>query len=229
MQKWRLRVEAEPVSSEATAAPSTTVDGDDKAPANVLAGLRRFVRPRPARERCDLCAADLAEQHQHLFAPADRKLACACDACAVLFSGRQSGRYRLVPRRGEFWQDFLMKDADWEALNIPINMAFFCRSADGAVVAFYPSPAGATESTLPAEAWQELLAANPRLAELQPDVEALLVNRVGMAREYYRAPIDECYRLVGLIRANWRGLSGGKDVWRAIGEFFAELKRKSKK
>ena len=77
------------------------------------------------------------------------------------------------------------------------------------------------------DAWSQLLEANPPLRKLQPDVEALLVNRVGPAREHYRAPIDECYRLVGLIRANWRGLSGGADVWRTIAAFFAELKQKS--
>ena len=43
----------------------------------------------------------------------------------------------------------------------------------------------------------------------EPDVEALLVNRVGAVREYFIVPIDECYKLVGLIRLHWRGLSGG--------------------
>jgi hypothetical protein len=45
--------------------------------------------------------------------------------------------------------------------------------------------------------------------------------------EYYIAPIDECYKLVGLIRTNWRGLSGGTEVWIEIGRFFAELRSKS--
>ena len=195
---------------------------------SALAALRRFVRPRPARQRCELCSADLADEHQHLFAPADRQLACACQACAILFSGGKTGRYRLVPRRGQLWPDFQMNDADWEALNIPINLAFFTEStAAGRVAAYYPSPAGATESALSTESWKQLLDMNPPLRELQPDVEALLVNRVGPAREYYRAPIDQCYRLVGLIRANWRGLSGGTEVWRSIAGFFAELKEKS--
>jgi Ni,Fe-hydrogenase III large subunit len=61
------------------------------------------------------------------------------------------------------------------------------------------------------------------------DIEALLVNRVGYAHdlsraEYYIAPIDECYRLVGLIRANWKGLSGGSEVWSEIGRFFSGLR-----
>ncbi len=67
---------------------------------------------------------------------------------------------------------------------------------------------------------------------MQPDVEALLVNRLGAARgsdvaEYYLAPIDECYKLVGLIRSHWRGLSGGSEVWPQIGQFFAQLKERS--
>ena len=96
------------------------------------------------------------------------------------------------------------------------------------MLAFYPSPAGATQSHLPSEAWEQLLADNPRLAELEPDVEALLVYRVGENRQYFRAPIDECYKLVGLIRSTWRGLSGGGDIWRAIAEFFRELKARSR-
>jgi hypothetical protein len=59
-----------------------------------------------------------------------------------------------------------------------------------------------------------------------PDVEALLVNRVGAARDYFIVPIDECYKLVGLIRLHWRGLSGGAVVWGEIGRFFDELRRR---
>jgi hypothetical protein len=113
-------------------------------------------------------------------------------------------------------------------LHIPINLAFFFHcSPAGRVVAQYPSPAGAVESLLTLEAWHELAEDNLILRELEPDVEALLVNRVGQAREYYRAPIDKCYQLVGLIRSNWRGLSGGAEVWEEIGRFFAGLKERS--
>ncbi len=95
------------------------------------------------------------------------------------------------------------------------------------MLAFYPSPAGATESLLSLAAWEALVADNPWLTELKPDVEALLVNRVEGAREYYRVPIDRCYELVGLIRAHWRGMSGGSEAWSAIHEFFARLKPSS--
>ena len=79
----------------------------------------------------------------------------------------------------------------------------------------YPSPAGPTESLLSLDAWSQLAETNQVLAELEPDVEALLVNRTNGAREYYRVSIDRCYALVGLIRTRWRGLSGGTEVWDA--------------
>lgn len=121
-----------------------------------------------------------------------------------------------------------MDDAEWQAMNVPINLAFFTLSSTAEkIVAYYPSPAGATVSEVLADAWESLKRDNPRLAKMQPDVEALLVNRVGPARDYFLAPIDECYKLVGLIRSNWRGLSGGADVWKTIAEFFKELREKS--
>ncbi|MGH7936478.1 MAG: DUF5947 family protein, partial [Chthoniobacterales bacterium] len=91
------------------------------------------------------------------------------------------------------------------------------------MTALYPSPAGATESLLPITAWETIVRQNPVLRELQPDVEALLVNRAHEARDYYIAPIDKCFELVGLIRMNWRGFSGGEEVWREIEKFFTNL------
>jgi hypothetical protein len=193
-----------------------------------LASLRRFLRPRPVRERCELCSADLADDHAHLVEPAGRRLACACDACAILFRGQGAGKYRRVPRDSRFLADFRLTDAQWEGLGLPINLAFFLHStAAGRVVAFYPSPAGATESLPDAETWQALVADNPGLRDLEPDVEALLVNRVGAAREHYRAGIDRCYELVGLVRTHWHGFSGGQAVWDEIGRFFGRLKERS--
>jgi hypothetical protein len=151
----------------------------------------------------------------------------------MLFNGMEKSKYKRVARRAQHLTDFEMTDGQWESLLIPINMAFFFRSSiEGRVIALYPSPAGAVESLLPLEAWNEITEGNRALSRLLPDVEALLVNRVGHAHglsqaEYYIAPIDECYKLVGLIRANWRGLSGGTDVWTEIGRFFSELRSKA--
>ena len=111
---------------------------------------------------------------------------------------------------------------------IPINMAFiFHHTPTGKIVALYPSPAGATESLLALDSWDEIVSDNAILKEMEPDVESLLVNRVGGRREYYIAPIDECYKLVGLIRAHWRGLSGGAEAWKEIERFFLKLKERA--
>jgi Family of unknown function (DUF5947) len=190
--------------------------------------LQRLVANRKPVERCELCADALPEPHRHLLEPAGGKIVCACRACALLFAERSGGRFRLIPERVERLSDFRLTDAQWDELRLPINLAFFFHSTPaGRPLAIYPSPAGATESLLPLEAWSDLETENPRLREMEPDVEALLVNRVGSARLYYRVPIDECYQLVCLLRKKWRGLSGGTEVWRAIGEFFETLDKKA--
>ena len=190
-----------------------------------LASLRRFVRPRTSTERCELCDAGLAADHAHLVEVATRRLACACDACAILFDGQGETRYRRVPRRVRYLADFRLTDEVWEGLSIPINLAFFVRSTPAKrTIALYPSPAGATESLISLETWDALMADNPVLRDFEPDAEALLVNRMATARDYYRVGIDECYKLAGLIRIHWRGLSGGQAVWDEIHRFFAALK-----
>ena len=55
----------------------------------------------------------------------------------------------------------------------------------------------------------------------------MIVMRVGSQNAYFIAPIDECYRLVGLIRTKWRGLSGSPEVWGAVAAFFLDLQRKA--
>lgn len=193
-----------------------------------FAVLRRFVRQRAAVERCEMCSAELPGDHEHLVELNTRQMACACQACAILFSGKANAKYRRVPRRVRYLSNFHLTDAQWDSLLIPISMAFFFKSsAAGKVIALYPSPAGATESLLDLESWNEILESNPVLLDMEADTEALLVNRVRGSAEYYLLPIDECYRLVGIIRTNWHGLSGGTQMWEAVGEFFAELKKKA--
>src|SRR4029453_12050427 len=125
--------------------------------------------------------------------------------------------------------EFNLSNAQWENLSLPINLAFFFFSSSlGRMTAMYPGPAGATESLLPLTAWTTLVADNPMLEQLEPDIEALLVNRVASSREYFIAPIDACYELVGLIRMHWRGLSGGDAVWREIACFFSRLQQNAR-
>ena len=198
-----------------------------------LAVLRQFRGTRRARsaEYCELCSVELRRDHSHLVELVSRQIVCACDACALLFDGREHSKFKRVPRSSHFLSDFRLNDAQWEGLVIPINLAFFFQSSlEGRVIALYPSPAGAVESLLTLDAWNAIVEDNPVLQQLQPDVEALLVNRVGHGErppEYFIAPIDECYKLVGLIRSHWKGLSGGSEVWTEIGRFFAELRAKA--
>ena len=180
-------------------------------------------------EVCDLCGEPVPPAHRHLVDLQSRRIMCACQACKILFDSDAAGggHLRLVPERRRELTDFVLDEAGWAALQIPVDMAFFFFSSPAErVIALYPSPAGPTESQLRLEAWTELEAANPVLGELEPDVEALLISRARDRREHWLVPIDDCYQLTGLIRTHWRGLSGGDEVQRHIDGFFEQLRRR---
>jgi hypothetical protein len=201
---------------------------------SAFAALKQFARRRAFVERCEMCSRGLPPEHEHLVEPAARKLVCACDACAILFEAQAGTKYKRVPRQVVFLPEFQLSDGQWDSLMVPIEMAFFFKSSpQEKLIALYPSPAGPTESLLSLDTWTDIAQANPILNEMETDVMALLVNRVGHVRgaapaEYYLVPIDECYKLVGLIRTHWRGLSGGTEVWREIGGFFSSLKKRAR-
>lgn len=206
----------------------TQASGDNAEREAAPSFLRQFARRASTAERCELCSAELSPAHQHLLDASKREILCSCDGCAILFCGQPGARFLRVPRRIRALADFKMADLQWESLMIPINLAFFYRdSATERMMAMYPSPAGAIESLLSLESWAEIAAAHPALHKMEPDVETFLVNRVGVPAQYYILPIDECYRLVGLIRMHWRGLSGGPEVWREIHQFFGDLNSRS--
>ena len=182
------------------------------------------------QERCDLCGEPIPESHRHLLDLDRRELMCACRACTILFDRKAAGagHYRLVPERRLRLPGFELDDVAWEELRIPVDMAFFFRSSsEGRVMAFYPGPMGATESLLELDAWQVLEAANPVLGTMEPDLEALLVNRARGARQHWIVPIDDCYALAGLIRTSWRGLTGGREVWEQIARFYDRLEERA--
>src|SRR5215204_3324202 len=208
---------------------------------STFSSLRRFAQEESGRaakeaveaaqEHCDLCSEPIPPEHRHLMEVSTREIMCACRACSILFDREEASedRYRLIPDRYLFLEDFEMSDAQWESLRVPVDMAFFFYSAPAERdVAFYPSPMGPTESLLKLSAWEELEESNPVLKGMERDVEALLVNRARGAREHFLVPMDKCYSLVGLIRTYWRGFTGGQEVWEEIGRFFEELRRRSK-
>ncbi len=190
--------------------------------------MRRIAQQRAAIERCQFCKTPVPGVHRHLLEMATRKMVCSCDSCARKFQYLVRDRFKLIPRGARLLPDFALPESLWEDFAMPINLAFFYReTASGKVVALYPSRTGATESPLTSELWERLEMENPELAEMEPDVEALLVNRVGGARECFITPMDACYELAGLMRLHWRGLSGGESMWHEIDRFFASLRERA--
>lgn len=175
-----------------------------------------------ADEWCELCGAGLPPDHRHLIHLDERRLLCACETCWSVSSGEP--QFRPAGVRTEWLGDFELPDEAWASFGIPIGLAFFMRTGDpDRVVAFYPSPAGATESEIDAGSWERVREMNPALERLEPDSEALIVNRMSEPHQHAIAPIDDCYRLVGMIKSSWEGISGGTGPELAIGRFFAEL------
>lgn len=202
--------------------------------------LRRVMQPRrrpAAGEACEMCGESVPTEHNHVASITERRLLCACRACYLLFTRPGAGgrRLRAVPERYRAPTSFAFSDAQWDELAIPVGLAFFFRQSDPddpeappAAVAYYPSPAGATESLLDLGAWLEISAANPELADVEADVEAVLVRRRGPGVfTCLIVPIDACYHLVGLVRQHWTGLQGGDEVWERIEAYLAELERRA--
>lgn len=194
--------------------------------------LRRVARQAARRgadepERCELCAQPLPADHRHLLRPATGTVSCACRACALLFGhgGTAGGRgYLALPDTRRRLDGCSLDDALWAALGIPVNLAFFTRSGEaGPVTAAYPSPLGAVRFTVDPDSWREVVSSHPALPSLAADVQALLVNRARGAAEHWLVPLDDCYRLVALVRAHWKGLGGGPEVWQRIDDFFRQL------
>jgi hypothetical protein len=197
---------------------------------DAFASLKRFAGSRPRIERCEMCGTGVAAVHPHLLDRTTHAIVCACRACALLFSNQQEGRFLRIPPEvcavRDLTSDGIEAGLEWEALALPIDLVFFIRRADGRLWAKYPSPAGAIESSLPVESVERALASSSA-AGMQPEVQALLVSRIAGDEAAFVVPIDECFRLTGLIRMKWRGLSGGTDVRIAIHDFFAEMRMRA--
>lgn len=211
--------------------------------ADVVTGLRGLARPASRTgpgtngngplaggadiEVCDLCGVTIPADHRHLLHLTERRIVCACEACWAMRAGE--GDYRPTGNRTLWLPDLRVPDDLWAGFQIPIGLAFFMRSTvTECVVAMYPSPAGATESELHFESWDRMTELNPVLAELEPDIEGLIVNRLSNPPVYAIAPIDRCYALTGTIKASWEGISGGSGVEHAVSGFFEDLRARAR-
>ena len=203
-----------------------------------------------------MCAEPIADEHQHVVNVAGRQLMCTCRGCYLLFSDPHAElKYRAVPDRYLRFPEFALDRRAWESLQIPVGLAFFFKnSALGKTVAFYPGPAGATESELDMDAWNTISGADASLDMLAYDVEALLIRvpdrehadagdensdvaagaapgsdvPAGAAPVCFLVPIDACYEFVGRLRMLWRGFDGGHEVRQFVDEFFDGITARSK-
>jgi len=212
-------------------------------------GLRRFVpsaperqRPEPApvaaaEERCELCAKPCGPEgtvaapgHGHVVDLEHRSLRCVCRPCYLLFTARGAGHFHSVPERFVHLPSPNLTPVQWETLQIPVRIAFFFKNSDADAaewVAFYPSPAGATQSLLELESWDEVVAANPEFGTAESDVEAVLMQRTDDGFEAFIVPITACYELVARVRMHWQGFDGGDEAHTQIADFFAALRKRA--
>ena len=208
--------------------------------AEMVSGLRGLARPGaagrgrtaigasapgagPGVEVCDLCGVTIPGDHRHLLHLVERRIVCSCEACWAMRAGE--GDYRPTGNRTLWLPDLQIPEDVWAGFQIPIGLAFFMRSTvTECVVAMYPSPAGATESELRFDSWDRMVELNPVLADLEPDIEGLIVSRLSEPPVYAIAPIDRCYALTGAIKTTWEGISGGSGWEHAVSRFFEQLR-----
>jgi hypothetical protein len=201
---------------------------------DVLARIRASRgAPQPAGERCEMCSEAIADEHQHVVNLEGRQLMCVCRGCYLLFTDTEAElRFRAIPDRYLAFPDFALDRRAWEALQIPVGLAFFFHNSTlGRTVAFYPGPAGATESELDLQAWNDIRTADGRVDAIAADTEALLVrvpDDDAASPQAHLVPIDACYEFVGRLRMMWRGFDGGQDVRNYINEFFEMLDDRSR-
>ncbi len=206
-----LRIPAATLPDGREGQPAPPPDGRESQPATL------------PEERCDLCDTTIPDDHRHLLNLVERRIECACESCWALRSG--DAEYRPTGGRTLWLDDLQVPDEVWASFQIPIGLAFFMDSTiAGCVVALYPSPGGATESELHFSSWSRMVELNPVLADLEPDIEGLVVNRLSDPPAYAIAPIDRCYALTGTIKVNWEGISGGPRVREAVSGFFDDLR-----
>jgi hypothetical protein len=198
-----------------------------------LRALAPYARRRgpSAGPRCELCGTLIGDEHRHLVDTVERRLRCSCPACALLFL-QPGQRMRAAPDRWLHDPRCTLDESVWAALQIPVRLAFFFRHGEEERwAAFYPGPAGATESTLGLDAWQDFAARVPLAAAVERDVEALLVagdERGGSGKfECWLVPISACYELVGRVKRCWRGFDGGEEARRELEGFFGRVRARA--
>ena len=130
-----------------------------------------------------------------------------------------------MPDRYLAFPDLALSAGQWDALQIPVSVAFFfLNSTLDRVCRLLPEPGRRHRVAAAARHLGRAGRGQPVLGALEPDVEALLVRADprGGRPECFLVPIDACYELVGQLRRLWRGFDGGQEATRARA-FFDEV------
>lgn len=187
-----------------------------------LASLRAFAATRERPPRCELCSTPLSPNHEHVLEPQAARLLCACSACARTLAGTRADRPRRIESFVRRLSELELDDATWQKLGVPVGLAFFSlRGPSQDVVASLPGRAGIVETLVPPALWREAVTQHPSLQGFLPDVEAFLVRRTSAKRDYFRASIDHCFRLAGLLRSERWPISGPEPA--LVNQFFDDL------
>ena len=157
----------------------------------------------------------------------DRRILCACATCWAQRSGDPN--LRPTGSRVVWLEDFSLPDELWARLEVPIGLSFFMYSSSvEAMVAMYPSPAGATESELKLDGL-----GGPARRSIRSSSRSSPTPRRSSSTgcpdqpSYVIAPIDECYAPRRRVKVNWEGISGGDAIERAVPTFFERLRQRS--
>jgi Family of unknown function (DUF5947) len=235
------------------AAPPASTAGAPAAPPASRAGIpaARPAGQSASDESCEFCSCAIPADHGHVADLGQSALTCACRACYLLFTqpgagtpgtatpaaGAQRqhglepgrGRYQAVPDRYRRDPERPLSPAEWDALQIPVGLAFFLRNSDSQDTrAFYPGPAGVTECELNLEAWARVAADHPLLDAALPDVEAILVSSDEDGCEAFLVPVDACYELAGRMRLLWHGFDGGSAARQSVTGFLERVRERSR-
>ena len=209
-RNW-TRVEAEGVAEPAqqplaparlARLPAGARRSDDAAPARLAAAARPAEPSRHAPRSAASCAASRSPpEHRHLLDLQRAALLCACRAVLDPVRPPRRGRrpLRLVPERAGGCSTTSSSTTRCGRARHPGRPGVLLPEHAPPVAWSRSTRARSapTESLLELTAWDELARRTRCSRELQPDVEALLVNRTGERARALARPVDRCYELVG--------------------------------
>lgn len=174
---------------------------------------------------CEGCDGVLALSHHHVV-DVQGHLRCVCAACAARLPSSEPARFRAVGTRVLSDPRLQVDAAEWEAIGVPLPFGFVTyHTPTHRWVARAPTPTGPLERVVDPQGWLSLAGRTPLVAQIRPDVEALLVGGRPTPQAWL-APIDACYELQGYVRRHWRGAQGAAG-WLVLDTFFDRLRATS--